>query len=52
MTTFRSMDEIEKHFFPNNYEQEMTAKMTPEELGRYWAEKSIERIKKKLNYIF
>ena len=38
------MKEFNEYFFPNKTEQERIAKMTPEELGEYWANDALMRL--------
>jgi len=47
-TVFRSMDQFERTYFPRSYEQKRIDKMSPEELGKYWAQQTIDEIKKLL----
>ncbi len=46
---FRSIDEWKKYFFPKQYEKERLAKMSPEELGREYAQQMLEVIRETYN---
>ena len=42
--TFRSMDEFERHYFPEAYKQKIIERMSPEELGKYMAKETIKEL--------
>jgi hypothetical protein len=44
----RTLDEFQKHYFPEQYEQEKVMKMTPEQYAKYLAEETLKPIKKSL----
>ena len=46
MRTFRSLDEIKKHYFPNTYKKEQWEKMSPKEKGIQMAKEVIEHFKR------
>ncbi len=50
MTTleFRTLDEFQKHYFPEQYEQEKIMKMTPKQYAKYLADKTLEPMRKAL----
>ena len=45
MTAFRSIEEVEKQYFPDHFKKKQWDKMTPEEKGRAMAIETIEKIK-------
>ncbi len=45
---FRSIEEIQKEYFPKTYEKEKIEKMSAKELGEYLADKSLKKIKKNM----
>lgn len=45
---FRSFEEVKRFYFPDAYEKELTEKMTPEELAKYYAEKALKESEKKV----
>ena len=47
-TTIHSIDEFKKIYYPNHYKEELIKNMTPEEVGKYLAQKSIDKIIKSL----
>ena len=46
--SFKSINEFERHFFPRAYEKKLIEKMTPEQLGEYWAGKTLKNTRKML----
>lgn len=44
MTVFRSIEDVEKHYFPEQFKKNQWDKMTPEEKGRALATETIEKI--------
>lgn len=55
MKIFRSLNEIEEFYFPESTkkerEKEFMRTATPDEIGKHWAQQSIEKIKKELKSI-
>ena len=53
--TITSIDEFNRKYFPKFYqkkkEEKLFRKGTPEEIGEYFAQKTIEKFKSKLNKI-
>lgn len=51
MKAFRSLNEINKFYFPittkMEKEQEFINTETPEEIGKYWAKQTIEKLRLK-----
>ena len=45
---FRSYDEFMQHYFPKKYEEDRVKNLTPSELGKEMATKTIKEIFKKL----
>ena len=40
----KNMEEYKKQYLPRLYTEEKLARMSPEELGRYYAKQSLEKI--------
>ncbi|MCK5015173.1 MAG: hypothetical protein KAS66_15290 [Candidatus Omnitrophica bacterium] len=45
MTAFRSIEEVEKQYFPDHFKKNQWDKMTPEEKGRAMAAETINRVR-------
>lgn len=46
--TFSNIDQVKRYYFPETYEREKQAAMSPKELGRYLARKAGRKIRKAL----
>jgi len=46
--SFRSIEDVKKHYFPDSYKREVWKNMTPAEKGRFLAQETIESVKKDL----
>ena len=46
MKPIKTIDGFMKTYFPKEYLKQKLAKMSPKELGKYWAMESIKRLKK------
>lgn len=42
---FKSFDEYKKHYFPNEYHYNWLNNAKPEEIGKWLAKKTVERLK-------
>lgn len=45
MTTFRSIEEVEKHYFPDSFRKKQWEMMTPEQKGNVMAKETIKQVK-------
>jgi hypothetical protein len=45
---FRTLDEFQKHYFPEQYEQEKIMKTTPKQYAKYLVDKTLEPVRKSL----
>lgn len=46
--TITSIDEFKRIYYPKQYEEDRISNMTPKELGKYLAQKSLDSIKLEL----
>lgn len=45
MEEYRTIEEFKKRFLPKSYREELMKSMSPEELGRFLADESLEKVK-------
>jgi len=43
---YHTIEEIEREFLPELYRRKQEANLTPEELGRKWAQEAMDEIKR------